>query len=48
MIKPKVAFFDFASCEGCQIELTNYGDKVFLELLKHIEIVEFLENIKNK
>lgn len=43
MSKPKVAFFDFACCEGCQIELTNYGDDVFLELLKHIEIVEFRE-----
>ncbi len=27
MTKPKVAFFDFACCEGCQIELTNYGDE---------------------
>ena len=41
--KAKVAFFDFASCEGCQIELTNYGDEVFLGLLDHIEIVEFRE-----
>ena len=24
--RPKVAFFDFACCEGCQIEFTNYGD----------------------
>ena len=24
--KPTLAFFDFASCEGCQIEFTNYGD----------------------
>jgi len=43
MSKPKVAFFDFAGCEGCQIELTNYGDAAFLELLNHIEIVEFRE-----
>jgi len=43
MGKPKVAFFDFASCEGCQIELTNYGDAAFLELLNHIDIVEFRE-----
>ncbi len=43
MNKPKVAFFDFACCEGCQIELTNYGDEAFLELLNHIEIVEFRE-----
>jgi len=28
MEKPRVAFFDFASCEGCQIELTNYGEGI--------------------
>ncbi|MBF0315550.1 MAG: NADH:ubiquinone oxidoreductase [Oligoflexia bacterium] len=43
MSKPKVGFFDFSSCEGCQIELTNYGDTAFLELLNHIDIVEFRE-----
>ncbi len=41
--KPKVAFFDFASCEGCQIEFTNYGDEAILELLNHVDIVEFRE-----
>lgn len=41
--KPTVAFFDFASCEGCQIEFTNYGDEAILELLKHVDIVEFRE-----
>jgi sulfhydrogenase subunit delta len=41
--KPTVAFFDFASCEGCQIEFTNYGDEATLELLKHVDIVEFRE-----
>ena len=48
MSKPKVAFFDFASCEGCQIELTNYGDNAFLELLNHIDIVEFREAMSEK
>ena len=43
MGKPKLAFFDFASCEGCQIEFTNYGDEATLELLNHVEIVEFRE-----
>lgn len=43
MAKPKVAFFDFASCEGCQIEFTNYGDEATLELLKHVDVVEFRE-----
>jgi len=41
--KPTLAFFDFASCEGCQIEFTNYGDEAILELLKHVDIVEFRE-----
>ena len=43
MSKPKVGFFDFTSCEGCQIELTNYGDSAFLALLDLIDIVEFRE-----
>jgi sulfhydrogenase subunit delta len=48
MSKPKVGFFDFTSCEGCQIELTNFGDAAFLELLKHIDIVEFREAMSEK
>jgi sulfhydrogenase subunit delta len=48
MSKPRVAFFDFACCEGCQIELTNYGDAAFLELLKHVDIVEFREAMSEK
>jgi sulfhydrogenase subunit delta len=43
MPKPKLAFFDFACCEGCQIEFTNYGDAATLELLSHVDIVEFRE-----
>lgn len=41
--KPTIAFFDFTSCEGCQIEFTNYGDAAILELLNHVDIVEFRE-----
>ncbi|WP_108649552.1 NADH-quinone oxidoreductase subunit B family protein [Dongshaea marina] len=48
MSKAKVAFFDFASCEGCQIELTNLGEEVFLGLLDHLEIVEFREAMSEK
>lgn len=48
MSKPKVGFFDFASCEGCQIELTNYGDGAFLELMNHLDIVEFREAMSEK
>jgi coenzyme F420-reducing hydrogenase gamma subunit len=48
MSKPKVAFFDFTCCEGCQIEFTNYGDATFLELLKHVDVVEFREAMSEK
>jgi len=48
MKKVKVAFFDFTSCEGCQIELTNLGEAVFMGLLDHIEIVEFREVMKEQ
>lgn len=48
MAKPKVGFFDFTSCEGCQIELTNYGDAAFLEFIKHVDIVEFREAMSEK
>lgn len=48
MAKPKVAFFDFASCEGCQIEFTNYGEPAFLELIKHVDVVEFREAMSEK
>ncbi len=42
MAKVKVAWFDFTCCEGCQIEMTNFGEP-FLELLEHVEPVEFRE-----
>jgi coenzyme F420-reducing hydrogenase gamma subunit len=48
MAKPRVAFFDFTCCEGCQIEFTNYGDTAFLELLKHVDVVEFREAMSEK
>lgn len=45
--KIKVAFFDFASCEGCQLQVLNLENE-FLELLEYIEIVEFREAISEK
>lgn len=48
MKKVTVAFFDFTSCEGCQIELTNLGETVFMGLLDHIEIVEWREGMKEQ
>lgn len=46
--KVKVAFFDFTCCEGCQIELTNLGEPIFVGLLSHIEFVEFREVMKEQ
>jgi len=42
MSKPRVAFFDFASCEGCQLEVINFETE-FLDILGHIDIVQFRE-----
>ncbi|MBF0494014.1 MAG: cytochrome B [Candidatus Omnitrophica bacterium] len=40
--KVRIAFFDFADCEGCQLQLT-YLNLNFLGLLEHCEIVNFRE-----
>ena len=42
MIKPKTAFFDFACCEGCQLQVANLGETL-LDLLHFLDIVEFRE-----
>ncbi len=43
-MKPKIAFFDFASCEGCQLALLNCED-ILLDLLELVDLVEFREAI---
>jgi len=47
MSKPKVAFFDFTSCEGCQLSILNLETEL-LELLDLIDIVEFREAMSEK
>jgi coenzyme F420-reducing hydrogenase gamma subunit len=42
MTKPKTAFFDFACCEGCQLQVTNMGDTA-VDMLGMLDIVEFRE-----
>jgi coenzyme F420-reducing hydrogenase gamma subunit len=42
MSKPKVAFFEFADCEGCQLEVVNLGPE-FLKLAQAVDIVAFRE-----
>jgi len=44
-MKPKVAFFDFASCEGCQLQVVNLEEKV-LDLVDIVEVVSFREAMK--
>lgn len=43
--KPKVAFFDFAGCEGDQLQIVNLEEKL-LDLLDLVEIVSFREVTK--
>jgi coenzyme F420-reducing hydrogenase gamma subunit len=45
--KPKVAFFDFTCCEGCQLTVVD-SLQTHLELLDAIEIVQFREAMTEK
>jgi coenzyme F420-reducing hydrogenase gamma subunit len=45
--KPKVAFFDFACCEGCQLQIANLEEDI-LGLLNLVDVVEFREVMDNK
>jgi sulfhydrogenase subunit delta len=45
--KPKVAFFDFASCEGCQLTVVD-ALQTHLGLLDVVEIVQFREAMTEK
>jgi len=47
MSKPRVAFFDFTSCEGCQLNKLNLEDDL-LALLDIVDIVEFREAMDDK
>ena len=44
--KPKVAFFDFACCEGCQLTVVD-SLQTHLDLLDAVEIVQFREAISD-
>ncbi len=41
-MKPKVAFFDFASCEGCQLQIVNLEAEM-LDVIGAVDIVQFRE-----
>lgn len=42
-MKPKVAFFDFTSCEGCQLDALNLEGEELVDLLNAVDIVNFRE-----
>jgi sulfhydrogenase subunit delta len=45
--KPKVAFFDFASCEGCQLTVID-ALQTHLDLLDAVEVVQWREAMTEK
>ena len=47
MEKPKVAFFDFASCEGCQLQIINLEEDL-LKVLEAVDVVTFREAMKEQ
>ncbi len=45
--KPKVAFFDFTCCEGCQLQIANKEDTL-IDFLSLVEVVNFREISSDK
>ncbi len=46
-MKPKLGFFDFTGCEGCQLEVINFEIEL-VELLEQVDIVNFREAMQEK
>jgi sulfhydrogenase subunit delta len=46
-MKPKVAFFDFSSCEGCQLQIANLEEEI-IDLINLVEVVNFREVMKEQ
>ena len=42
MGKPRVAIFDFACCEGCQLQIVNLEEEI-LDLISVVDVVEWRE-----
>ena len=47
MSKPRVAIFDFACCEGCQLQIVNLEEEI-LDLLTLVQPVEWREAISDQ
>src|SRR6056297_156980 len=45
MSKPRVAFFDFTGCEGCQLQVVNL-EADLLAVIEHVDVVSFREAMK--
>jgi len=41
-MKPRIALFDFASCEGCQLQVVNLEEEL-LDLIGQVEVVAWRE-----
>ncbi len=44
-MKKRVAFFDFSSCEGCQLQIANLEEEI-LDLIEIVDVVSFREVMK--
>jgi sulfhydrogenase subunit delta len=47
MAKPRIAIFDFACCEGCQLQIVNLEQEI-LDLLGAADVVEWREAMSEK
>ncbi|MHB1629660.1 MAG: NADH-quinone oxidoreductase subunit B family protein, partial [Bacilli bacterium] len=47
MNKPKVAIFDFAGCEGCQLQIVNMEEEI-LDLISVVDLVEWREGMSEQ
>ena len=47
MSKPRVAIFDFACCEGCQLQIVNLEEEI-LDLISLLQPVEWREAITDR
>ncbi len=45
--KPRVAFFELSSCEGCQLQIVN-NEATLLDFLSLVEVVNFREAMTEK
>ena len=47
MSKPRVAIFDFACCEGCQLQIVNMEEEI-IDLLGGVDVVEWREALSEQ